>query len=767
MKKYFFPLNFLTAIALLFSHTANATTHTANAIGNWTDPATWVGGIMPGATITNDTVVFTSMAYVALDIDVTFNGPQAVLFMDGGNLFNNAQDGSGNTYNTKLTMNGGKITGGAQVSIFELYEIDILGSTLIEMTQYGTLSAKKIRLNTVDQNLMCDIDARDSLFFTSGKFTLLQGSSVYVDPNAVVIMEGGAVVKNGGHSLPNIHTVWYRNINSYTTGMEISDFGPANIYLDLNDNNQVLTLGSDSKANNIYQMTGAIDLNGKQLKVNGDYNNTSTRAIRGSNTSSLILDLPSGTTGWTDELVFETGTEELLKLSVSVGGDSLVLGSDLTIYGELGMIYGDLMLGGNELAMGPNSLVTVSRGWIADGSGIFNGTNTYNVQYVGTTIPSHVEMTGSGLNDVTVNMELETDQLVLADDFTIPGKLDLQFGVLNLNGKILTLTGELNVEIAGLIHSNGNSILNVNLANTSDDVVHFTNDGSMMGELNIGLADEGILNIGSNLAVNELNFTGGSLLINNNMLIVLEVTGITGADADHYVMIDGAGKLKMTLPTAASYVTYPVGTPDNYTPALVQNNGAPVGIMVNVVPGVFVEGTTGNNIAGSKSVVNNTWNISSTNSIQEIELKLQWSSGMEMNGFDRTDARLSRYAFESWDHPTPTAATVVGTMYELYRPTVTSLGSFAIVDGESTLGTIENTALSATIYPNPADEVLNISTENGAEIELIDTYGKLISKARANGSGTIQMNIASLPSGIYYVKSNSSGSFVTQKLVKK
>jgi hypothetical protein len=67
-----------------------------------------------------------------------------------------------------------------------------------------------------------------------------------------------------------------------------------------------------------------------------------------------------------------------------------------------------------------------------------------------------------------------------------------------------------------------------------------------------------------------------------------------------------------------------------------------------------------------------------------------------------------------------------------------------------------------SVYPNPAKEVLHI--QNGgrsATFTLTNQSGKILLTQKVNGSSSI--NITHLPSGVYFLKDNSTG--ITQKIV--
>jgi hypothetical protein len=75
-----------------------------------------------------------------------------------------------------------------------------------------------------------------------------------------------------------------------------------------------------------------------------------------------------------------------------------------------------------------------------------------------------------------------------------------------------------------------------------------------------------------------------------------------------------------------------------------------------------------------------------------------------------------------------------------------------------------------TIYPNPANNMLNVSVSSSVEgritITVIDVSGApLFTRTLGSGETNTQINIANLPAGIYFVKIISSNS--SENTVKK
>lgn len=99
-----------------------------------------------------------------------------------------------------------------------------------------------------------------------------------------------------------------------------------------------------------------------------------------------------------------------------------------------------------------------------------------------------------------------------------------------------------------------------------------------------------------------------------------------------------------------------------------------------------------------------------------------------------------------------------------------SAGYFTQVDGkivESAAANTENNTLSeVVVYPNPAQDDLNISAPVGSEITITNIAGIQVKSLQADSKNT-KLSVSGLNSGIYIVKVVSEGkSYVTKVVVQ-
>lgn len=757
MKKFTFALNVLAAgFVMCFCTTANAATYTAAASGNWSDGATW-GGTAPGSSLTLDNIIIPAGITVTLDTDVDFDGGLLFSFQVNGTL--SSEDDS------ELHISSGSLTGNGSI---DLAYMEVSGLSTVAFT--GDMDLETFRSDmSLNLSLGAHVNISDSLCLSGGSLTFGNGSNLVLATDAVIKRDGGSIALSGGivTATEDYHVLYMGS--SVTSGIETSWAGMQDLMIDLEDDDQVWSLGTDAVINGeVKQMSGWIALNGNDLTLNGNYNNTSESGFRGNAGSSLMI---HSTANWTSDLWFDDNTEDLDNLHLNMSeGMSIKLMSDLSIHGDLMLEEGEVkVMGGSSLIMEDNSNVMVDGGSISTDNGVFDGSNDYNVWYIGSASETGIEMSGTGMQDLNIDLEDEEGMVAMDNNYTVHGDLHLTSGMLDLNENDLTLEGGFFAEEEGKLVADENSSLMLNGSASWTDTLYFADNGNTLDQLNINMTNGHVM-IGSDLTVNDLNLNNGSVLIFDNMLTIAPEGNITGYDEDNYVMIDGEGQLKIEMASGGSYTTFPVGTMDGYSPAMIQyNTGALSSFMVGVEEGVYANGTYGDDVSENESVVNRTWTVNSTaGATSNIDMKVWWAGSMEVNGFDRTDARITGYANGNWDmSEMGSAVTTSNGMYEMSRDGVTNMGRFAVTDANSALEIPQNNALISGVYPNPAEEKLNVVIDGAAEIALIDAYGKIVSSANTPASGIVEMDLTALPAGMYYVRANANGAFTTQKVVKR
>jgi uncharacterized protein (DUF2141 family) len=67
-------------------------------------------------------------------------------------------------------------------------------------------------------------------------------------------------------------------------------------------------------------------------------------------------------------------------------------------------------------------------------------------------------------------------------------------------------------------------------------------------------------------------------------------------------------------------------------------------------------------------------------------------------------------------------------------------------------GLAENSIPSIKVYPNPANDRLFVSAQNISDVEIYHVSGQIVLHQVVNNENNIQLNIAELPAGSYFVR---------------
>ena len=82
-----------------------------------------------------------------------------------------------------------------------------------------------------------------------------------------------------------------------------------------------------------------------------------------------------------------------------------------------------------------------------------------------------------------------------------------------------------------------------------------------------------------------------------------------------------------------------------------------------------------------------------------------------------------------------------------------------------TLSTQENNKLGLNIFPNPVNDVLNITkVSNNATFTIYNVAGQFISKGKVTNN---KVNVANLAKGVYFIEVSEKGATSKMKFIKK
>lgn len=759
MKKTSIFKSFCVASALMMCSAASyAATITATVSGNWSSSSTWTGGT-PGTNISLDNVVIPAGITVTMDMDVQFTGLLSSLSVSGSL--------NSTTTNSLTVTSLSNLSGNGSLNLRYL-ELGSGGG----MSFSGNATIYRFVTSATSLNLASQVTLMDTLHLKAGSMSLATGSNLMLGSNSNIKVEDGTLSIGGGlFTGTNSYNVLYVG-SSKTTGVEMSGAGFNNFQVQLSSSTQSLTLGSNTTVNGtLNHNIGNLVLNGKTLTIKGNYSTANNGGISGSATSNLVIQTSSALA---TALTFNAGSRSLNNFEINIAsGGNADLSSDLAISGDLKLTKGNLnIISSSNLIMNAGSSITRSEGAIMTSTGIFNGSASYNVNYMGASKISALELTGAGLNNVMLQMTNATDSVRINANTTIKGMLNLNKGSFNLNGKTLTLQGAFSSSSNGWLQANGGSSnLVINTTGNVGDTLMFASNMNRLNNLTINTGNATNAMIGSALYVETVTLTNGGITIYNNDLTVNATGSISGYSSSKYVQISGTGSLVMNVNSPAAYVMFPIGTSTSLSAAYVQRNSGSGMIGVNTRNGVWSMGTSGIDNALTESVVNRTWDIKSMGSASiDLNLKLEWASGMEVNGFNRNQAFISHYSNATWDTQTASTASVVGTgIYQVSRSNITSLSPFAVVDQNAEVGIEENALAAVGMSPNPTSDILNLSVThvNSFHVDVYDAIGNLVLTKAVTDENSKYIDLSPLSGGIYFVKVSNADVQSVKRIVKQ
>jgi hypothetical protein len=170
-------------------------------------------------------------------------------------------------------------------------------------------------------------------------------------------------------------------------------------------------------------------------------------------------------------------------------------------------------------------------------------------------------------------------------------------------------------------------------------------------------------------------------------------------------------------------------------------------------------GTTTNKAAiGTKIRLNATINGVSVTQLREISAQSSYCGQNDLRAhFGLGDATVVNSIVVQW---------LSGT-----EETYTNIGGsqfITIIEGQGILkvGSIEENPNDIKIYPNPANDFLNIQSKNPIEIASINIYNALGQFAMTSASNENGVDVSDLSAGIYFVKISSDQGTFNSKFVK-
>jgi len=181
-----------------------------------------------------------------------------------------------------------------------------------------------------------------------------------------------------------------------------------------------------------------------------------------------------------------------------------------------------------------------------------------------------------------------------------------------------------------------------------------------------------LLILGSDVTVStQVDFTSnGNIQLGTNNLIVSSGATMVNYDANNHVLTNSTGYLQQEV--GAGAVFFPVGN-SSYNPATVSNSGVLDNFQLRIEDQVWDLGTTGT--PRTANIVDRTWHLEEEVAGGSLaDITVQWVTGEEIGGFDRSICAVSHWDGAAWDH---TMSYTAATNVALNTWTQTRLGQTA------------------------------------------------------------------------------------------
>jgi hypothetical protein len=250
-------LKFLTLLVFTLSGT-QLLAWTAKRSGNWNDPSTWEGTGTPGTVITGHDIIIPAGITVNLDADIIFSGEENTFSVDGALR---------NTTAHELEIRQGTLAGEGNI---ELYKIIFNARGSITFT--GSLIANIFEDRGAELQLGAITSIIDTLDLYAGSLQLNWGSNLTAMTNSTIRINSGILDLNGGIlNSTTGYNVMYTGA-SKSTGIELNTGMLNNLYIQLADNQQTLTLSTNGLTVNgdVISSMGKFDYSGKQMSLHGE-----------------------------------------------------------------------------------------------------------------------------------------------------------------------------------------------------------------------------------------------------------------------------------------------------------------------------------------------------------------------------------------------------------------------------------------------------------------------------------------------------------------
>lgn len=269
-------------------------------------------------------------------------------------------------------------------------------------------------------------------------------------------------------------------------------------------------------------------------------------------------------------------------------------------------------------------------------------------------------------------------------------------GTINISGNVTASAAD---PVRTQINFNGGGTLSVGGDITGGQItvsgaaatstINITGSASAAGNLIMNGAAASILDLNGNLSVSgTLTLTAGKIDIGPNLLTLsnaVPATQLTGGSATSYVYTTSAGGrlVRQNLAAATNY-TFPVGTPTDYLPVIVNTAAGTSSFAVSAYSPAATNATVGGpqfDAATKLRIVDAMWTIERPVGAGNSTLTLQWVTALEgatFTALGNTQIGISRHNGTSWT--VPPIQTSGNNTTNIVTATFSAFGVFGVAD---------------------------------------------------------------------------------------
>lgn len=468
-----------------------------------------------------------------------------------------------------LTINGvatfpvassnGSLSGSATSSLS-------IGATTITNNLYLTSGAQTLSsfvINSSGQTLVLGTDMTVGNTYTqtrgiidlNGKTLTLNGAATFASTAA-----NGTTSGSSGNLILNATGI--TNSLFMTTGNQTVN------NLTLNAAGKTLTLGTAlTVAGDFTQTNGILALNGQTLSLNG----TATfpaASTNGTITGSTASTLSVSTSSISNNIYFTTAAQTLKTLALNNGSSLLNLGTNLTVGTIFTHTGGLLGINGNLLTLNGSATFPAS-----SSMGSITGSSTSSLTIGATTLTNAICFTAGSQTLKAFVFNAATPTLKLGTDLTVGTTYTQTRGIVDLNGKTLTLNGAVtfastaaNGTTSG---SSGNLLLNATAITNS---LFMTTGKQTLNNLTLNAAGK-TLTLGTALTVaGAFTQTNGIIKLNNQTLTLSGTATFPAASSNGTITGSATSGLSVSASSIANNLFFTTGSTSLGT--FVLNSGA-------------------------------------------------------------------------------------------------------------------------------------------------------------------------------------------------